>query len=195
VPTPARTSLEEILSAGRSILETKGLDGLTMQRVARAVGVRAPSLYKRVQSRGDLIRLIADSVTRELGDALDEAASSGDPRTDLRAIARAFRGLALANPEAYGLLFRRLPEDAEADEQLDARAVEALLRTTRALAGGQDALPAARTVVAWASGFVRMELAGAFRMGGDVDEAFAYGIDRLADALDGGPGTRLIPGV
>src|SRR5215218_2815751 len=120
VPTPARTSLDDIVAAGRLILEAEGLDGLTMQRVGSAVGVRAPSLYKRVQSRGDLVRLIADAVARELGDALDEAASTGDARADLPAIARAFRGLALTNPEAYGLLFRRLPDDAQGDVQLDA---------------------------------------------------------------------------
>ena len=35
----------------------------------------------------------------------------------------------------------------------------------------------------WAHGFVSMELAGAFRLGGDVDAAFDFGIDRLTDAL------------
>ena len=30
-----------------------------------------------------------------------------------------------------------------------------------------------------------MELADAFRMGGDVDAAFDFGIERLADALAG----------
>ena len=43
---------------------------------------------------------------------------------------------------------------------------------------------AARTVTAWAHGFVTMELAGAFRLGGDVDRAFAYGVDHLAGALE-----------
>jgi hypothetical protein len=32
-----------------------------------------------------------------------------------------------------------------------------------------------------------MELAGAFRLGGDVDAAFAYGVERMADAI-AGPG-------
>jgi hypothetical protein len=34
-------------------------------------------------------------------------------------------------------------------------------------------------VVAWLNGFVSMEQAGAFRLGGSIDEAFDYGIDRI----------------
>ena len=51
MPTPSRTSTAEIVAAGRAILEAEGFEGLTMQRVAAAVGVRAPSLYKRVDGR------------------------------------------------------------------------------------------------------------------------------------------------
>jgi AcrR family transcriptional regulator len=180
MPTPARTSVAEIVAVGRAILEAEGLDGLTMQQIAETVGVRAPSLYKRVRSRGDLIRLIGNDVAGELAAILDAAASSGDPRTDLGAIADAFRAFALRNPEAYRLLFARLPDGGRIDPELNARAVESLLRTAARLAGEERALDAARTVVAWATGFIAMELAGAFRLGGDVDRAFAYGIDRLA---------------
>ena len=42
MPAPARTSIEEIIKAGRDILETEGIDGLTMQSIAARVGVRAP---------------------------------------------------------------------------------------------------------------------------------------------------------
>lgn len=179
MPTPARTSVAEIVSTGRAVLEAEGLDGLTMQRIAEAVGVRAPSLYKRVRSRGDLIRLIGNDVAGELAAILDGAASSGDPRTDLSAIADAFRSFALRHPEGYRLLFARLPDGARIDPELNARAVESLLRTAARLGGEERALDTARTVVAWATGFIALELAGAFRLGGDVDRAFAYGIDRL----------------
>ncbi|MDF2575814.1 MAG: TetR family transcriptional regulator, partial [Agromyces sp.] len=47
MPTPERTTLAEIVRAGRDQLESGGPDGLTMQAVALRVGVRAPSLYKR----------------------------------------------------------------------------------------------------------------------------------------------------
>jgi hypothetical protein len=48
--------------------------------------------------------------------------------------------------------------------------------------GEADAL-AARMFVAWAQGFVSMELAGAFRLGGDVEAAVEYGLERLTAAL------------
>jgi AcrR family transcriptional regulator len=175
--------VHEIVRAGRAILEAEGIEGLTMQRVAATVGVRAPSLYKRVRGRADLIRLIANDIVRDLAETMDAAATSGDPRTDLRGLADAFRAFARAHPNAYGLIFGRLPEDERADPELNARASAALLRTASSLAGPDHALDAARTVVAWANGFVSMELSGAFRLGGDVDRAFAYGIDRLTRSI------------
>ena len=161
MPTPPRTSLDQIVTAGRAILEADGLDALTMQRVAGAVGVRSPSLYKRVRGRRDLIRLIANDVARELAVTLDDAATHADARADLRGLADAFRAYALLHPGAYGLLFARLPDDARVDPELNARASQALLQTAGELAGPDHALEAARTVVAWAHGFVSMELAGA----------------------------------
>lgn len=183
MPTPARTSVDAIVAKGREILEVEGIDGLTMQRIASAVGVRAPSLYKRLRNRNDLLRLVANDAARELTTRLDQAATTGDPRSDLIALAQAFRGFAQAYPAAYGLLFAPLPEEARADPDWSVRGSEAVLRASATLAGEADALEAARTVTAWANGFIAMELAGAFRLGGDVDRAFAYGIDRLTRAI------------
>ena len=183
MPTPARTSVSEIVAASRSILDAEGLDALTMTRVASDVGVRAPSLYKRVRSRGELVRLVANDVGDELAAALDAAASTGDPRTNLRAIAFAFRAWAVAHPQAYTLLFGRSSEGPRLDLEVAARASSTLLRTAEAMAGPYEALEAARTFVAWATGFVGMELAGAFQLGGDVDRAFAYGVDRLTESI------------
>ena len=186
MPTPARTSIDEIVDAGRSILEAEGLEGLTMQAVASVVGVRAPSLYKRIRGRDQLIHLIANDVARELANTLDRAATTGDPRADLRGLAMVFRAFAVSHPEAHRLLFDRLPEAARVDPELNARAAATLLRTAGALAGPEHALEAARTVVAWANGFVSMELGGSFRLGGDVDAAFTYGIDRLIQSISSG---------
>lgn len=183
MPTPARTSLEEIIRASRAIVEAGGLDSLTMQRVASAVGVKAPSLYKHVRNRDALVRLVVEGVAREVTETLNAAAATGDPLADLRSLADALRAYAHANPAAYGLLFARLPAAARPDEENLARASAAVLNTTKILTGPDLALEAARMVVAWAHGFISMELAGAFRLGGDLDRAYAFGIERLGAAL------------
>lgn len=184
MPTPARTSVAEIVSAGRRILEAEGLEALTMQAVANAVGVRAPSLYKRLQGRAELVRLVANDVAKELAAHLQEAARIGNPRDDLRAMAGAYRAFARAHPRAYGLLFAPLPEEWRVDAGLNARVGAAVIRPAAALAGDENGLEAARTVVAWAHGFVSMELADAFRLGAGVDAAFNYGIDRITAAIE-----------
>jgi AcrR family transcriptional regulator len=190
MPTPARTSLEQIVKAGRDIVETDGIDGLTMQSVAARVGVRAPSLYKRLQGRNELLRLVANDAAAELTHDLESAADGKDARRDLASLASTFRRFAHANPGAYSLIFAPLPDDARADAGWSVKASAPVIDTTERLAGTDHALEAARTVVAWANGFIAMELAGAFRLGGDVDRAFDYGIDRLGVAIDAGAATH-----
>ena len=181
MPAHAQTSTAANVAAGPRLLERRGPDALTMRDVAKAVGVQAPSLYKRVRNRDHLLELILDDVADELTVLLDAAATSGDPAQDVRSLAQAYREYAHAHPRAYGLLFAsQAAPGATARAQ---RSSAALLRVTAALAGPDHALPAARTVVAWAQGFIAMELAGAFRLGGDVDAAWQYGIARLVDAV------------
>lgn len=187
MPTPARTSVEEIVSAGSRILDDAGLPGLTMQAVAARVGVRPPSLYKRVRDRDELLRLIADDTARELGARLDAATTAAGPSAAaserLVHLAHALRAFAHASPERYRLLFTPPTAAHRPDPDAQARSVRALLDTTAQLVGPGDGLSAARTVTAWATGFISMEFAGAFQLGGDVDEAFSYGIRRIAAAL------------
>ena len=182
-PARARTSPAKIVAAGRDLLETGGLDAVTMQAVAEQVGVRAPSLYKRFPSRGALIAAIGAAALEDLGSVLAPLATDQDPAAGLRAIAAAYRGFALTNPRAYELLFMNLPLESRPPVELDALAAAPLLRLAERLVGTDRALEAARLVTAFAHGFISMELSGAFRLGGDVDEAYRYGVDVLVDAL------------
>lgn len=176
MPTPERTSLTAIVDAGRALLEVGGPSHVTMQAVALRVGVRAPSLYKRVRDRDALLRLVAEATVDELGERL--AASDGS----LSGLARAYRSFAHDRPEGFRLMYGV----AGSPDALQ-RASEPVLRAARDAVGSDRALDAARLLTAWATGFVNMELAGAFRLGGDVDEAFEYGLERLAAALEPTP--------
>ena len=143
-----------------------------MQAVAERVGVRAPSLYKRVRDRDALLGLVVEATLDDLGRRL--AASDGS----LSGLARAYRAFAHAQPEGFRLMYA-IPGSAAAREQ----AIEPVLRAARDAVGADHALDAARLLTAWTTGFLTMELAGAFRLGGDVDEAFEYGLSHIEAGL------------
>ena len=178
-PAPARTSRDAILSAARALLEEGGLDAVTMAAVGDRVGVRGPSLYKHVPNRAALIRTIAEAVTDDLGRALRQAVATGDPRADLRQAALAYRTFVHANPNGYGLLFTNVAAEMQPDPEAVADTGRPLVEAMAMLVGPDASLPAARTVAAWAHGFVSMELAGAFRLGGDLDVAYEAGIETI----------------
>lgn len=178
-PAPSRTSHDAILAAARTILESDGLPAVTMSRVAATVGVRAPSLYKRIAGRDALIRAVAESLVADLSRAIGRATETDDPGADLRVAADTYRSFVLRNPNGYRLLFADLPPEASPDPSTVAAVGLPIVRAMAHLIGEANSLEAARTMVAWAHGFVSMELAGAFRLGGDVDAAYAFGIESL----------------
>jgi hypothetical protein len=92
-----------------------------------------------------------------------------------------YRRFARSNPVTYTLMFA--PHAMPGATARSVRSSATLLRVVAELAGSRQALPAARTIVAWAHGFITMELAGAFRLGGDVEQAWEFGLDRILAAV------------
>lgn len=183
MPSPRLTSLADIVGAGRRVLARDGLDGLTMATVAAEVGVRPPSLYKHVRDRTDLVAQVKANVADDVGRVLASSGTGADTATALRSMADALRVFAHRDPHSFTLLFSGASDPALDDRGLLAHAAAPVLAVAEAMAGPAHALSAARTITAWTSGFLLMELAEAFRLGGDVDEAFAYGVDALHRAL------------
>lgn len=172
MPAPKRTSLTQVVTAGCDLLEEGGPAALTMQAVAARVGVRAPSLYKKVRDRDELLRLVAAHAAEDAGARL--AATEGT----LAGLAEAYRAFGHDRPEAFRLLLTARP-----DPGTPQRVAEPVLRAAEDLVGPDQALEAARFVTAWVTGFVSMELAGAFRLGGDLEDAWRYGLAKLTAAL------------
>ena len=168
------------------MLEAGGLDALTMQAVADRVGIRGPSLYKRIDSRSALIAAIAADAFAELGREIAAAAGGDDPAEDIRRIADAYRAFAHRAPQSYGLLFANLAPEARPATVEGARAAAPVLALAQRWVGPEDALDAARLLTAFVHGFVSMEQAGAFRLGGDVETAWRYGVETLIRGLDAG---------
>jgi len=186
MPARTRTTNEEILAVATRLVEEGGPDALTMKAVAERVGVQPPSLYKRVQSREHLLGLVVQRAAESVAAVLDEAlAGAGqDPLAAVVAMAHAVRRFAHHHAHLFGVLFAQLPAAARPSRDVLANASGAMLTAAERLAGRERALDAARTITAWTYGFLTMELAGAFQLGGDPEAAFEFGARAIARSLD-----------
>lgn len=101
-------TMRDIVRIGRSHLATDGAAALSLRAVARDLGVVSSAVYRYVGSRDELLTLLVVDGYDELGDAVDAALERVD-RADhdgrMRAIGRAVRAWALAEPATYALLF------------------------------------------------------------------------------------------
>jgi AcrR family transcriptional regulator len=100
-------TLADLGSAARQLLVEEGSHAVTLAAVAAEVGMSAPALYRYVDNRDGLLRLVAASVAGELvGTLVDARRTAGDdPLTQTLAVCRAFRAWALAHQREFTLLF------------------------------------------------------------------------------------------
>ncbi|MGW4248919.1 TetR/AcrR family transcriptional regulator [Nocardia sp. NPDC004722] len=94
-------SVEGIVDASIALADAEGLDAVSMRRVATALSTGTTSLYRYVDSRDDLLDLMADAVHD------DHLPLTGDWRVDLEAYAHHERELWLRHPWLAPLLATR----------------------------------------------------------------------------------------
>ncbi len=183
MPSPPKTSDDAIIAAARKLVRRHGRDGFSLAHVAAAVGIKAPSLYGRFADRSALVAAVELSLWRELGQALSRAPRRTDPVAALSELARAYRAFAKANPREYALLFDARAEHSVKATEARTASMAPALPTFVALVGESAALAAARVLTPFLHGFVTMELAGAFRLGGGIDAAFEHGVATILEGL------------
>ena len=184
---PAKTSDEAIVAAAREIVAESGATELSMQAVAEAVRVRAPSLYKRFPSRDALLDAVALGVLAELGAKMERAGRGRVGVGALEAMARGYRDFAKRSPHLYRLLFTTRVESADLDRARAAAVRPVIEALANVVADPADRLPAARMLTAFLHGFVTMEIDGAFHLHGDVPRAFEFAIAKILAGLESRP--------
>lgn len=97
-------SRDRVLRAALELVDRDGLDGLTMRRLGRELGVEAMSLYGYVDSKEDLIEGIVEQVFREMPLIVP---GPGDWRDRIREAAAIYRRVLLDHPNAVRLVARR----------------------------------------------------------------------------------------
>jgi AcrR family transcriptional regulator len=182
MPYPAQITREAVVDKARELIESEGLDQLSLHRLAAALNVKAPSLYRYFDGKTGLLRAVNEFTGRALVAAINLAvAEAADARGCIMAMLLAYRRFAHTFPVTYELLFTNtIPElrpDA-AESELMALPLQALMAE---VSGEENSLAALRGAMALAHGYVMLELNGQFRRGGDLDAMFAQIVEVYID--------------
>jgi AcrR family transcriptional regulator len=147
-------SRERILQAAVRLMDSEGLDAVTMRRLGRELGVEAMSLYNHVQDKEDILIGIIEAVLMEF--RLPEG--GGDLLQRVRTMAVEFRRLLLTHPNVVQLIAEHHGPPRSPD---GFQPVEVALATLRA--GGlspRDTIHAYRALVGYVTGYVTLETGG-----------------------------------
>ncbi|MFN8530560.1 MAG: TetR/AcrR family transcriptional regulator [Anaerolineae bacterium] len=175
MPYPPQVTPERILEQARALIASEGAAALSLGKLAAALGIKPPSLYRYFASKEALIRTLNEQTNAALFTALSSADAETLPLEErLLAIATAYRAFALNTPDAYVLAFttvqlEMVPEPGEQEQRV--LPYQALMS---AWCGSEaNSLTALRGLLAVMHGFVMLEISQQFRRsGGDLESGY-----------------------
>ena len=139
--TVATSTRDRILAVAGERFGTRGVDAVSLDEIAAAVGVRKQTVLYWFASKEELVDAVLEATAAEIGVVIDAAlrAASGEPLERVDTVVRAVFRLAVRRPALLGLVreLSRLPA-AHADrlrphvDPLVARAVDFLGREMEA---------------------------------------------------------------
>ena len=183
MPYPAKTSPEGILEQAVTLLE-QGEDALSMRSLAKALDVRASSLYRHYADKEALERAIAVHSANLLRKSLESAREDKTPDEALRSVAYAYLEFARAHPALYDLLLAPRPL-----AQAEPGPFKDLWNVFLGLVGGVTQNPddTASAVACWSflHGFVVLGRTGLFGSSGPQG-GFEVGLAALIEGLEAG---------
>lgn len=166
-----------LIDAAERIVESEGLDALTVRRVAEEVGTTTRAVYSVFGSKDGLFVALGVRAFDFLGAGISALLTTEDPASDLiRAGVEVFRPLVVEHPSLYRIAIQRaLPKPslaagfrAAATDALDGlRARVARLDDAEAL-GGRSVRDATVQFHALCEGLGGLELAGMLQRGEEV---------------------------
>lgn len=186
------TGLAEVKQIALAQVATGGVQSLSLNAIARTLGLTGPALYRYVSGRDELVTLLLVDAYEEFADVLTAAAGAEGTALDhLRSVGRAYRGWARDHRGRYELLYGtpladyRAPVEATRPPAQRALAVLAGIFADNLDLPTDDPEVRRRAVAAWtrAHGLVHLELHGHLgAVGVDLDALFEEEVASLLDA-------------
>ena len=122
----------KVVARAVEIIDEGGAGALSLRSLARGLGVSAPALYNHIQSKDDLLRLVAGEGYAELAErwrTLDPT----DHEARIRASCHAYVAFALERPGLFALMFRYRPAFIEGPGEIEDPAATAVFEEALAV--------------------------------------------------------------
>lgn len=173
MPYPSQIDRDTIIETARRLIESDGVDNVSLHAIAKELGVKAPSLYRYVQNKEALLRAV-NAVTAHAVVATMLTAVSDDDTLEEQLVTaiKAYREYAHANPNTYELLYSNRVSELRPDEDELEQSVLPLQALFAQWAGEANSLIALRGAFAFVHGWSLLEIAGQLRRGGDLSAHF-----------------------
>ena len=180
-----KVDLTRIRQAASALANQHGIEGLSMNDLARALHIRTPSLYSHVGGIGEVKRVLALYGLEELEREAARATIGKAGPDAVRALLNGYRNFARKNPGVYAAT---VPTPPREDTEWRAAADRLVQTCLAALQGfglqGSEAAHALRGLRSLGHGFASLEAAGAFKGPVDRDQSFAWLIESFLAALE-----------
>lgn len=160
-------------------IATAGASALSLNAIAKQMGMSGPALYRYFAGRDELITELVRDAYRSLADTFRTASEAG---ADVAALAKALREWALADPQRYFLVYGTPVPGYHAPDDITTIASEimAVLLDACAALPSDPGLHGALTFWTRLHGVLSLELAGHFTgMAFDPERFYATEVDAL----------------
>jgi AcrR family transcriptional regulator len=103
LPPPRTARAAEIVATARRILEEEGPTALTMRRIADAMGIQAPSLYKHFSSKSTVEMALIEDALFEFGEVSHQAIHESQSAPPIVRLLSVYRRYCLNHSNLYRL--------------------------------------------------------------------------------------------
>jgi AcrR family transcriptional regulator len=178
MPRKTRVRLDKnaVVQAAVEILNTEGVQALTLSHLAAKLGIQTPSLYNHVDGLTGLQQELAVLNARLLADRFSEAAIGKSGSELFMDVSQAFRAYVKEYPGLYMSMLRSSGTQQVVDpnlQQEEERTMKVGLAIMASLGlQGEDAIHGLRAFRSMVHGFATLEVAGGFGLPQDCDESF-----------------------
>lgn len=176
-----------VVQAAAHLLNTEGLDALSLNRLAEKLDIRTPSLYNHVDGLPGLMRELSILNARNLADRLSDAAIGQSGPELVMSVMQAYRSYIKEFTGLYLSTLRVSGMQEEVDPELEKEEARSLKVALAVMASfglqGEEAIHAIRAFRSLVHGFATLEVYGGFGLPLDLDESFVRLVDLFVSGL------------